>query len=74
MLIPKSPYNNFRRSNNGSGANQSDILPLITDTCEIECDRNQLEFTVQVGNGGLADFFGDLLFKSMFTTMEPTHR
>ena len=57
-------HNNFRsgdiRINNGSGANQSDILPLITDTCEIECDRNQLEFTVQVGNGGLADFFGDI--------------
>ena len=35
-------------------------MPLITDTCEIECDRNQLEFTVQVGNGGLADFFGDI--------------
>ena len=58
-------YNNFRsgdiRVNNGSGANQSDVFPLITDVCEIECDRNQLEFTVQVGNEGLADYFGDVV-------------
>ena len=36
------------------------FFPLITDVCEIECDRNQLEFTVQVGNEGLADYFGDV--------------
>ena len=60
-------YNNFRsgdiRVNNGSGANQPDVVPLITDICEVECDRSQLEFTVQVGNQGLADYFGDIVIQ-----------
>lgn len=57
-------YNNFRsgdiRLNNGNGANQVDMVPLITDICEVECDRNQLEFTLQIGNMGLADYLGEV--------------
>ena len=52
-------WNNFRsgdvRGNNGSGANQIDAVPVLVDTCEIECEQGIVQVVFQLGNQGLAD-------------------
>ena len=52
-------WNNFRsgdiRLNNGSGADQVDALPVLVDTCEIECEQGTVQVVFQLGNQGLAD-------------------
>ena len=52
-------YNSFRsadlRSNFGQGANLPDAVPILADTCEIDCDEDEVRVTFQLGNEGLAD-------------------
>ena len=40
-------YNNFRsadtRQNNGEGELHTDPIPLLVDTCELECEQDILE-------------------------------
>ena len=52
-------WNNFRsgdvRVNNGAGANQVDAVPVLVDTCEIECEQGIVQVVFQLGNQGLAD-------------------
>jgi len=65
MSIPTHPesnwpiYNNFRsgdiQENYGQGSNLGDAIPLLVDTCELECDQGLLQLVIQVGNSGLSD-------------------
>ena len=52
-------FNSFRsadlRANFGQGANLPDAVSLLADTCEIDCDEDVVQVTVQLGNEGLAD-------------------
>ena len=52
-------WNNFRsgdiRLNNGEGALHPDAIPVLVDTCEVECDQGLLQVVIQLGNPGLAD-------------------
>ena len=50
-------YNSFRsgdvRLNNGEGANHPDAVPILVDTCVVECNQGNLEIVIQLGNQGL---------------------
>ena len=35
------------------GALYPDAVPLLVDTCEIECEQNLLQVVLQIGNQGL---------------------
>lgn len=57
-------YNNFRsgdiRLNNGEGANYPDAIPLLVDTCNLQCEQDLLQVILQLGNQGLTTFSSNI--------------
>jgi hypothetical protein len=61
--IPTSPvpnwsvYNSFRSGDlsAATGGVSSDVVPVLADICNIECDRGRLRVVVNVGNSGTVE-------------------
>jgi hypothetical protein len=67
-------WNNFRsgdiRLNNGEGALHPDAIPVLVDTCEIECEQGILQVVIQLGNSGLASVPGEIPISLYAESME----